>query len=319
MNEWIVIEASHSRELQGIRFQDGFKIRVLLNTELSSPEYPVDKKVEASQYEIPKATKQISKKRYSFIIPATERLADTFSVIRMCDNVVMSRNNGNINSIYDINFSLEQKHDEGAFPVINCNFIVEPIIDKGCEDETDLLPESGVSHYSYLDEEGAFYLDPSSYPSAAIGMPFIIAKHTEFANERGYKVEVLLQGLTWENILITDPEFNATNKIIYNLNNPTVKWIYNGSYWHPLCNMMLTNPSGTLIKAIGDAVVDTLVKVEYRKSTDPFVEADTVSQGTFVSDGVAFDVGSTGYWHVKCTCLTNSGTYYTLTKFITLS
>ena len=315
MNEWIVIEASHSRELQGIRFQDGFKIRVLLNTELSAPEYPIEKKVETSQYEIPKTTKQISKKRYRFIIPATERLADTFSVIRLCDNVVMSRNNGNINSIYDINFTLEQKHDEGAFPVINCNFIVEPIIDKGCEDETDLLPETSFMIKDFLSETSATYINKSG----EVGAKYMISPNAGYTLGYGYKVQLVKANGDWEDWTVTDAEFRVTNKIIQQ-NGSDNKWIWTGSFWFTLMSIAeLTNPSGTNIKVTGNAVPDTIVKTEKKLGAGAYSDVSTVSQGTFISDGVTFDAGSIGTWTIKCTCLTNSGIYMYVEKQIILS
>ena len=313
MNEWIVIEASHSRELQGIRFQDGFKIRVLLNTELSAPEYPIEKKVETSQYEIPKTTKQISKKRYRFIIPATERLADTFSVIRLCDNVVMSRNNGNINSIYDINFTLEQKHDEGAFPVINCNFIVEPIIDKGCEDETDLLPETSFVVEDSIKIALNRYTDPENNGGIVNANYLICDTYWNTAQT----IQTLKANWTWENILVAQPTFNSTNKIIQQ-NSSTNKWIWNGAEWHTLIAIQSLNESGTNIQVTGKAIPGTLIKTEKKLGAGAYSTVSIVSQGTFEQDGVPFDAGAAGTWTIKCTCLTNSGEYMSQESMIIL-
>jgi len=320
---YIRIENWHESDLKKIRWQDGFKDRQYFETKMFAPTWEREKTVGKDFSEIEKPSKQVGRKFYSFELFGDERLCDYLQIVSMCDHVDITDNSGQGNRAYQFDFTSDPSpHDEGGFFKITCTFMVDPIIDKGCNDEVDMYSFSNRIYYTLLDRSGAIYADPQTSYSQEIGTLFLTGSASNFALGLGDRVEILkiVSGVyVWENISVTVPEFYEKNKILRKGNTPIYEYVYNGALWHKLGAITtITNPSTTLVKIEGLAIPFTLVKVEFKIGAGAYSTYTTILQGEYEQDGVEFDAGSSGYITVKITCFTNSGDYGTDEKSITI-
>jgi len=309
--KWYLLTYWHDRNIYGIRFLDGMRLRMLLSTYLSNPEYVLDKKVSKDINEIDVAHKQVLKKQYSMTIPAHQRSVDAFNLIRMCRYVTLTDiDTGDIMQCYDFDVETAYVDSRGMYANLQINFTSHPVVDAGCSDDNDLYPTLAWTVAKKLVTTDAAYTSPNS---AMLNYKYFIATTAEDALQRAGKIQYLLSNagtLTWHDF----EDWNNETWIITN-NNDSVKWYYNGAYWHNIPTILLSN-SGNLITVKGEAVRQTLCKIEYKTGANPYTLVGYYHVGQYNDGSISFNTGSSATWTIQVTCLTNSGTYQALTNTI---
>lgn len=311
------IKYKHSRNIAGIRFLDGMEYRIYIEGLLSEPNYEIEKEVGKDNYENTIVLQQVLKKIYTFSIGIIkEQMLDALHIMSLCDNVILREvESDDILNLREI--TIEKEKVEGDFYDVIINFVADIINDKGCNDEQDMYDVLSYSVDKAVTDDSAEMLTPSS---SQVGNRYLVGTGTggyipdeelydkgiyEIRNVNGAVIPVKI----WENL--------GENSIITN-NDDGLNYYYDGANWLPIPTINLSSPAALKIKVYGKAVKNTLIKIEYKKSTDTdYTLVTNLFEGSY-NDGYSWNVLTSGTYNVKVTCYTNSGTYQSRIKNITV-